>query len=340
MRHGGSSWSAPLRGRIFTVVLVLVAAGAVGTLTAAACPPGGGHSSGGSHSSGGGYGGGGNHSGGGGYSSGGGYTSGGGGHNNGGGNAGGNGNGAQHVTICHATPPDTAANGYVRISPSASGVYHGHLQQHDADIIPPFVYKGQTYSLNWDANGQAIWNNGCLVPGSTTSGTTTDTATTTPTTTTTSAPTPVHLDLWVKKLERVGTTGSFVRGPVNAKVGDTIFYEIIVGNNSTVALTITLSDPRCDAGTLMPTGSVTVPSGAEQIFTCSHLLTSNDGSVFWNVATANGLYSATGASLSGTSKVRANVTMSGVAGAHKTLKKVKHTARPTRPVVRGASFTG
>jgi hypothetical protein len=79
-------------------------------------------------------------------------------------------NAQQHVTICHATPPDTAANGYVQISPSASGVYHGHLQEHAADIIPPFLYSGQTYSLNWDATGQAIWNNGCAVTSSPTAG--------------------------------------------------------------------------------------------------------------------------------------------------------------------------
>src|SRR5579884_3534721 len=48
----------------------------------------------------------------------------------------------QHVTICHATgSPDTAGNGYVMISPSASGVYHGHLREHAADIIPPFTYE-------------------------------------------------------------------------------------------------------------------------------------------------------------------------------------------------------
>ena len=84
------------------------------------------------------------------------------------GNKGGNSaNAHEHVTICHATPPDTAAHGYVQISPSASGVFHGHMRQHDADIIPPFLYSGQTYSLNWDATGQAIWNNGCAAPDST-----------------------------------------------------------------------------------------------------------------------------------------------------------------------------
>ena len=203
MRYKGSSWSAPLRGRILLASLALVTTAAAGVLAATAVPALANNGNGGT-----GHG-----------------NSGAGGHNNGGGNAGGNGNGATHVTICHATPPDTAANGYVVISPSASGVYHGHLRQHDADIIPPFVYDGVTYSLNWDATGQAIWNNGCQVPASS-SGTTTITTTTT----TTSAPTPppVHLGLWVKKLERVGTSGRFVRGPLTAKVGDTIDRKSVV----------------------------------------------------------------------------------------------------------------
>ena len=34
------------------------------------------------------------------------------------------------------------------------------------DIIPPVVYKGQTYQQNWDEAGQAIFNNGCVVPDS------------------------------------------------------------------------------------------------------------------------------------------------------------------------------
>ena len=70
-----------------------------------------------------------------------------------------NGSDQQH-TICHAT--GSQSNPYVVISPSVSGVYHGHIaHQHSEDIIPPFTYKGQTYSQNWDANGQAIYANGC-----------------------------------------------------------------------------------------------------------------------------------------------------------------------------------
>ena len=70
--------------------------------------------------------------------------------------------GQDHVTICHATGSRT--NPYVTISPSVSGVFHGHLAQHGRDIVPPFEYQGQTYSLNWDAGGRAIFDNGCVPP--------------------------------------------------------------------------------------------------------------------------------------------------------------------------------
>ncbi len=68
-----------------------------------------------------------------------------------------------HVTICHAT--GSSSNPYVRISPSASGVVHGHLGHQDGrDIVPSFTWKGKTYSENWDANGMAIYNAGCTAP--------------------------------------------------------------------------------------------------------------------------------------------------------------------------------
>lgn len=139
-----------------------------------------------------------------------------------------------HVTICHRT--GSHHNPYVVISPSATGVYHGHYLQHNehavfpntasdgkwGDIIPPFQYQGVTYSLNWNADGQAVWSNGCqpttsggtttttgsstsvtstgatttvTTPGSTTTVTTpgsTVTVTTSGTTTTTFTPPPTH----------------------------------------------------------------------------------------------------------------------------------------------------
>jgi hypothetical protein len=66
------------------------------------------------------------------------------------------------VTLCHATGSES--NPFVVISPSAAGAFNGHLgnsHQNGEDIIPPFEYQGQTYSQNWDAEGMAIFENGC-----------------------------------------------------------------------------------------------------------------------------------------------------------------------------------
>ena len=73
-------------------------------------------------------------------------------------------NGHDHKhTICHAT--GSASNPYVMITPSIAGVFNGHMGHQDGrDIVPPFTYRGQSYSLNWDAAGQAIFANGCRVP--------------------------------------------------------------------------------------------------------------------------------------------------------------------------------
>ena len=73
----------------------------------------------------------------------------------------------RHVTICHAT--GSASHPYVMISPSVSGVFHGHLGHQDArDIIPAFTYNGQTYSQNMDSAGLAIFKAGCTVTASST----------------------------------------------------------------------------------------------------------------------------------------------------------------------------
>jgi hypothetical protein len=75
--------------------------------------------------------------------------------------------GADHVTICHAL----GNGGYNKIAPSASGVYHGHLDaahgghgSDTGDIIPTFTYKSHSYSQNWDTAGMATFNNNCVVP--------------------------------------------------------------------------------------------------------------------------------------------------------------------------------
>ena len=59
------------------------------------------------------------------------------------------------ITICHAT-----GNGkYVSITVRVNGL-NGH-DGHSGDIIPP---HGSDPGQNWDAEGQAIWENGCVEP--------------------------------------------------------------------------------------------------------------------------------------------------------------------------------
>lgn len=69
------------------------------------------------------------------------------------------------VTVCHATPADTAADGWhrIRVDIASSGyVKAGHSTEHDADIIPPYTYGSFSFpGKNWDAAGQAIHANGC-----------------------------------------------------------------------------------------------------------------------------------------------------------------------------------
>ena len=70
---------------------------------------------------------------------------------------------AAQITICHAT--SSAKNPFVVIHPASAGVAMGHVgHQGDRDVIPPFTYKGKSYSQNWDAAGQAIHANGCVAP--------------------------------------------------------------------------------------------------------------------------------------------------------------------------------
>lgn len=82
----------------------------------------------------------------------------------------GNGNPKLKITICHAT--GSTFNPWVVNTPNASGDVSGHAgadHQDGRDIIPPFTYNdgGVTATFpgqNWDAEGQAIYNNGCKRP--------------------------------------------------------------------------------------------------------------------------------------------------------------------------------
>ena len=150
------------------------------------------------------------------------------------------------------------------------------------------------------------------------------------------------------KTQRAGTTGSFVRGIVRTTVGKRIFYRLTATNTSAAPVTITVVDRGCDAGTLAPVGGQLVAPGASVVFTCSHRVTKGDGARIVNVATATATAS-NGAQATDTSRVEARVRAGAVLGAQKTVAKkaakakpkpVKKKAKPAKPVVAGASFTG
>ena len=73
-----------------------------------------------------------------------------------------------HVTICHATGSRTQP--LCPDPPSVAGIVNGHLKHQDQrDVVPPFTFRGQTYSQNWTSAGQAFLAAGCVgkfTPGS------------------------------------------------------------------------------------------------------------------------------------------------------------------------------
>lgn len=105
------------------------------------------------------------------------------------------------VRMCHATPPDSAKNGWVKITVDDDSVVKEGHDRHNDDIIPSFHYwdkHGNDWSYkfypgkNWDSRGQDIWKNGCekpVKPKPTCTATPTVTPTVTPTATPTATPT-------------------------------------------------------------------------------------------------------------------------------------------------------
>jgi hypothetical protein len=185
------------------------------------------------------------------------------------------------------------------------------------------------------------------------------------------APAPA---ITVEKLQRVDPATPYTAAPVTATVGQTIAYQINVQDTGNTMLTITLQDPRCDAGTISPADGQGVSPGGTVTFTCTHLLTAADVGSFVNTATGTGT-AGNGQQVTGTATVTAQVTAApattGVLGTTKTVTKTtvhkkavtkkqaavhktkaakaaKHTkakkvtkkAKPAKPVVAGAHFTG
>jgi|GEM_PF-4835846 len=116
----------------------------------------------------------------------------------------------------------------------------------------------------------------------------------------------------VVKLQRDGSSGPFTTGTINAVVGTTIDYEIQVSNTGALPLTLSISDPMCDVGTISGPVAVagtligdTLAPGGEAQYTCSHVLRGDDASPFINTATVTGQPPA-GPPVVGTSSVSAN----------------------------------
>jgi hypothetical protein len=113
----------------------------------------------------------------------------------------------------------------------------------------------------------------------------------------------------VLKLESLSATGPFTTSELTAKVGQTIYYEIQATNTGNAPLTLAISDPMCDAGTLSGpvalTGSLSgdvLSPGGEAQYSCSHVLTAGDTNPFTNTATVTGT-PPSGPPVSGTSSV-------------------------------------
>jgi hypothetical protein len=105
----------------------------------------------------------------------------------------------------------------------------------------------------------------------------------------------------VVKLQRDGSSGPFTRDllTVTEKSGNfvvhTIDYEIQVTNTGSTPLTLSLDDPRCDAGTVHGPSAITgtlngdvLSAGGVAQYTCSHAYVQGDSATFTNVATVTG----------------------------------------------------
>jgi hypothetical protein len=164
------------------------------------------------------------------------------------------------VTLCHATNSNT--NPYVSITVDAAGAFNGHLGHTGpvwdptlkgqgiqwGDIIPPFVYNDQTYSLNWPA-GEDFWNNACNIPPPTVTTTVPGPTTTVPgpTVTVTGPTTTVTVTTPVTETATVTTTAPAAT-------------VTIPGPTTTVSIagpTVTLTETATETETATATSTVT-----------------------------------------------------------------------------------
>jgi hypothetical protein len=116
---------------------------------------------------------------------------------------------------------------------------------------------------------------------------------------------------------------------------------MLVSNTGDVTVTVKLTDLRCDAGTLHAGTSTTLAPGASVTYTCSHRLGASDSSPFVNSATATGVTSG-GIGVGPVSSEVSAKRPGAVTGEFRppSLAKITAKAKPAKPVVSPAHFTG
>jgi uncharacterized repeat protein (TIGR01451 family) len=104
----------------------------------------------------------------------------------------------------------------------------------------------------------------------------------------------VHPNIEVDKKQRLLPSGDFTDGLVEAKVGDTIEYQVSVSNIGDVALTFGFSDPGCDAGTVQGPAKLAgnqddkLDAGEVWIYRCTHVITAGDPDPYVNPVSTTG----------------------------------------------------
>jgi len=87
---------------------------------------------------------------------------------------------------------------------------------------------------------------------------------------------PIEPEFSIHKLQRVNGEGEFTAAQLQAGVGSTIEYEIIVTNTGNVPLTFSeFSDKKCESIAGGPGASLLLP-GESSIYTCDHVMVVKD----------------------------------------------------------------
>ena len=123
----------------------------------------------------------------------------------------------------------------------------------------------------------------------------------------------------VVKLQKIDGSGAdFTANQISGAVGQKVDYEIQATNTGNEPLTLSLSDPHCDAGTIsgpaLVSGSLSngvLSPGSVAAYFCSHVLAAGDAPSFTNVGTITGT-PPSGPPVSGTGTVVTTLLTTGI----------------------------